>query len=73
MMGLTMLGAQIIISIYLHRRTDATAGHLGDVQEEFGTIRQEINAVSERLARFEGNLIGRQRVGNGALTQTGDE
>ena len=58
-MGLTMIGVQITMFIYLLRRTDA--------------ISERLDEVKERLARLEGILIGRQEVGNGALTQAGDD
>ena len=37
------------------------------------TLQNAVGEVKERVARLEGILIGRQEVGNGALTQTGDD
>ena len=82
-MGLTMIGVQITLFIYLLRRTDAISDRLDAMQQEFSreftavrqeiiAVRQEISAVSERVARLEGIIIGRLEVGNG-LTQTGDD
>ncbi|MCY3544204.1 MAG: hypothetical protein OXI16_00215 [Chloroflexota bacterium] len=36
-------------------------------------VLQAVGAVSERVARLEGILIGRLEVGNGTITQTGDD
>ena len=68
-MGLTMIGVQITMFIYLIRRTDAMHR---EFSEEFRAVRQEISAVVERVARLEGIIIGRLEVGNG-LIQTGDD
>ena len=68
-MGLTIIGVQITIFIYLLRRTDAMHR---EFSIKFTAVRQEISAVLERVARLEGIIIGRLEVGNG-LTQTGDD
>ena len=68
-MGLTMIGVQITMFIYLIRRTDAMHR---EFSEGFRAVRQAIRAVAERVARLEGIIIGRLEVGNG-LTQTGDD
>ena len=82
-MGMTIIGVQITLFIYLLRRTDAMSGRLDSMQKEFnqeftavrqeiGAVRQEVSALAERVARLEGIIIGRLEVGNG-LTQTGDD
>ena len=83
-MGLTIIGVQITMFIYLLRRTDTISERIHTMQKEFArefsavrqeisAVRQETNAVVERVARLEGILIGRQEVGNGTLPQTGDD
>ena len=75
-MGLTSIGVQITIFIYLLHRTDAISERLDAMQKEFSkefsAVRQEISVVAERVARLEGIIIGRQEVGNGVI-QTGDD
>ena len=75
-MGLTIIGVQITMFIYLLRRTDAISERLDAMQKEFSkeftAVRQEISALAERVARLEGIIIGRQEVGNGVI-QTGDD
>ena len=82
-MGMTIVGVQITMFIYLLRRTDTISERLDAMQKEFSreftavrqeisSVRQEISTVAERVARLEGIIIGRLEVGNG-LTQTGDD
>ena len=66
LVGIAGIGIQVTIAIYMLRRMDA-------MQEEISESRKEIGKVAERVARLEGIIIGRQEVGNGALTQTGDD
>ena len=54
-----IVGVQVATFLYTMRRMDA--------------MQKEVSEVKERLARLEGILIGRQEVGNGALTQAGDD
>ena len=76
-MGLTIIGVQITMFIYLLRRTDAISERLDAMQKEFskefGAVRQKISALAERVSRLEGIIIGRFEIGNGTLTQTGDD
>ena len=58
-MGIAIIGVQITTSLILARRLD--------------TMTFDLSEVNENLARLEGILIGRLEVGNGALTQTGDD
>jgi len=58
-MGTAVIGVQITTTLILARRLDAMTSDLSE--------------VNENLARLEGVLIGRLEVGNGALTQTGDD
>ena len=75
-MGLTIIGVQITMIIYLHRHPVAISERPDAMQkefsEEFRAVRQEISAVAERVARLEGIIIGRREVGNGVV-QTGDD
>ena len=54
-----IVGVQVATFLYTMRRMD--------------TMQKEVSEVKERLARLEGILIGRQEVGNGTLTQAGDD
>ena len=54
-----IVGVQVATFLYTLRRLD--------------TLQNAVGEVKERVARLEGILIGRQEVGNGALTQTGDD
>ena len=54
-----IVGVQVATFLYTLRRMDA--------------MQKEVSEVKERLARLEGILIGRQEVGNGTLTQAGDD
>ena len=75
-MGLTIIGVQVTLFLYLLRRTDAISDRLNAMQKEFSQefrqVRKEISAVVERVARLEGIIVGRQEVGNGVV-QTGDD
>lgn len=66
LVGIAGIGIQVTIALYMLRRMDAT-------QEEISELRKEIAKVAERVARLEGILIGRLEVGNGAVTQPGDD
>ena len=66
LVGIAGIGIQVTIALYMLRRMDA-------MQDEISELRKEISKVAERVARLEGIVIGRQEVGNGALTQTGDD
>ena len=66
LVGIAGIGIQVTIALYMLRRMDA-------MQEEISELRKEIGKVAERVARLEGILIGRLEVGNGTLTQTGDD
>ena len=66
LVGIAGIGIQITIALYMLRRMDA-------MQEEISELRKEIGKVAERVARLEGILIGRLEVGNGTITQAGDD
>ena len=57
--GIAIIGIQMTTFLYTLRRMDAMQG--------------EISEVKERMARLEGILIGRLEVGNGTVTQVGDD
>ncbi len=57
--GIAIIGIQMTTFLYTLRRMDSMQG--------------EISEVKERMARLEGILIGRLEVGNGAVTQAGDD
>ena len=57
--GVAIICIHMTTFLYTLRRMDA--------------MQQEISEVKERMARLEGILIGRLEVGNGTLTQTGDD
>ena len=57
--GIAIIGIQMTTFLYTLRRMDAMQG--------------EISEVKERMARLEGILIGRLEVGNGTVTQGGDD
>lgn len=62
-MTIAIIGIQMTTFIYLLRRMD----------ERMDAMQKEISEVKERMARLEGILIGRLEVGNGAVTQAGDD
>ena len=57
--GIVIIGVQMTAFICLINRMDG--------------MHKEISEVKERVAPIEGILIGCLEVGNGALTQTGDD
>ena len=69
-MGLTIIGIQMTTFIYLLNRMDA---RMDAMQGEISELRKEISKVAERVARLEGILIGRLEVGNGTITQAGND
>ena len=68
--GIAVIGVQMTTFIYMLNRMDRLQHDISEAREEF---RQEIGEVKERVARLEGILIGRLEVGNGTLTQTGED
>lgn len=66
LVGIAGIGIQVTIALYMLRRLDA-------MQEEINELRKEIGKVAERVVRLEGILIGRLEVGNGTITQSGDD
>ena len=58
-MGIAVIGVQITTALILTRRLDAMV--------------DSMSAVKGGLVRCENILIGMLEVGNGALTQTGDD
>ncbi len=72
-----IVGVQVATFLYTLRRMDAMQKEISEARQEFlremGELRKEIGKVAERVARLEGIIIGRQEVGNGAVTQTGDD
>ena len=75
--GIAIISIQMIAFIYLLNRMDRISERMDAVQKEMSEgkrkVLQAVGAVSERVARLEGILIGRLEVGNGAMTQTGDD
>ena len=65
-----IVGVQVATFLYTLRRMDAMQATM---YQEFGAMRQEISALTERVARLEGILIGKQEVGNGTLTPPGGD
>lgn len=68
--GIVGVGIQVTLFLYLLRRVDGMQKEMSEGKQE---VLQAVGAVSERVARLEGILIGRLEVGNGAMTQTGDD
>ena len=64
--GIAIISIQMITFIYLLNRMDK-------ISERMDAMQKDIGEVKERVARLEGILIGRLEVGNGAMTQTGDD
>lgn len=64
--GIAIIGVQMTTFIYLMNRMDRMSERMDGMQREIGEVK-------ERMARLEGILIGRLEVGNGTLTQTGDD
>ncbi len=64
--GIAIIGVQMTTFIYLLNRMDR-------MSERMGAMQREIGEVKERMARLEGILIGRLEIGNGTVTQAGDD
>ena len=64
--GIAIIGVQMTTFIYLLNRMDR-------MSERMDSMQGEISEVKERMARLEGILIGRLEVGNGTVTQAGDD
>ena len=64
--GIAIIGVQMTTFIYLLNRMDRMSERMDAMQKEIGEVR-------ERMARLEGILIGRLEVGNGTMTQAGDD
>ena len=75
--GIAVISIQMTTFIYLLNRMDKMSERMDGMQKEMSEGKQEVlqavGTVSERVARLEGIIIGRQEVGNGAVTQTGDD
>ena len=75
--GIAVIGIQMTTFIYLLNRMDKMSERMDGLQKEVSEGKQEVlqavGAVSERVARLEGILIGRLEVGNGTITQSGDD
>ncbi len=71
-----IVGVQVATFLCTLRRMDAMQKEISEARQEFlrefGEVRRVVDELAERVARLEGILIG-QEVGNGALTQTGDD
>ncbi len=65
-----IVGVQVATFLYTLRRMDAMQNEISESRQEF---LREIGEVKERVSRLEGFLVGRQEVGNGAVTQSGDD
>ena len=61
-----IVGVQVATFLHTLRRMDA-------LQRDIGEVWRAVGEVKERVARLEGVIIGRREVGNGALTQIGDD
>ena len=68
--GIVGVGIQVTLFLYLLHRVDGMQKEMSEGKQE---VLQAVGAVSERVARLEGILIGRLEVGNGTITQTGDD
>ena len=68
--GIVGVGIQVTLFLYLLRRVDGMQKEMSEGKQE---VLQAVGAVSERVARLEGILIGRLEVGNGTMTQAGDD
>ena len=75
--GIAVIGIQITTFIYLLNRMGKMSERVDGMQKKMIEGKQEVlqavGAVSERVARLEGIIIGRQEVGNGALSQSGND
>ena len=76
-MGIAIIGIQMTTFIYLLNRMDKMSDRMDVMQKEMIEGKQEVlqavSALSERVARLEGIIIGRQEVSNGTFTQTGTQ
>ena len=74
--GIVIISIQITALVYLLNRMDKMSERMYGMQKAMSEGKQEVlqavGAVSERVARLEGIIIGRQEVGNGTVTQAGD-
>ena len=74
--GIAIISIQITALVYLLNRMDKMSERMYGMQKAMSEGKQEVlqavGAVSERVARLEGIIIGRQEVGNGTVTQAGD-
>ena len=68
--GIVGVGIQVTLFLYLPRRVDGMQKEMSEGKQE---VLQAVGAVSERVARLEGILIGRLEVGNGTITQSGND
>ena len=77
LIGIAIISIQMTTFIYLLNRMDKMSDRMDVMQKEMSEGKQEVlqavGAVSERVARLEGIIIGRQEVSNGTFTQTGDD
>ena len=75
--GIAVISIQMTTFIYLLNRMDKMSERMDGMQKEMSEGKQEVlqavGAVSERVARLEGILIGQFEVGNGIVTQSGDD
>ena len=69
-MGLTIVGIQMTTFIYLLRRMDE---RMDTLQRDVSEMRRDVGDLAERVSRIEGIIIGRQEIGNGTVTQSGDD
>ena len=68
--GIVGVGIQVTLFLNLLRRVDGMQKEMSEGKQE---VLQAVGAVSERVARLEGILIGRLEVGNGTITQSGND
>ena len=77
LIGIAIISIQMTTFIYLLNRMDKMSDRMDVMQKEMSEGKQEvlqaISALSERVARLEGIIIGRQEVSNGTFTQTSDD
>ena len=77
LIGIAIISIQMTTFIYLLNRMDKMSDRMDVMQKEMSEGKQEVlqavSALSERVARLEGIIIGRQEVSNGTFTQTGDD
>ena len=68
--GIAIIGTQMTTFIYMLHRMDKMSDRMDGMQKEIGEVKSEMR---ERLGRLEGILIGRLEIGNGTVTQAGDD